>query len=71
LKSKVSISLDAWTSQNGIPFLGITAKWINDNWEIQTILVGFERLIGSHSGENLAEATKQVLQEYNLLGKVH
>ena len=70
LQSRVSISLDAWTSPNQIPFLGITAKWINDEWELNTILIGFERLVGEHTGSNLAEATESVLREYGILNKV-
>ena len=48
----ISFTLDAWTSPNCIAFLGITAHWISENWQLNR----FHKLRGAHSGENLAEA---------------
>ncbi|GES92401.1 zinc finger BED domain-containing protein DAYSLEEPER-like [Rhizophagus clarus] len=32
---QVSFTVDAWTSRNQIPFLGISIHWINNNWELK------------------------------------
>jgi len=67
----VSIALDAWTSSSRLPFLGITVKWIGADWMIRTVVIGFERLVGAHTGENLSETLEEVLREFKLLDKVH
>ena len=70
ISSQISFTLDGWTSKNQIPFLGITAHWINNNWDLRQITLEFYHLEGPHSGENLAKAFFQVLKDYKLLTKV-
>ena len=67
---KISLTLDEWTSKNQIPFLGITAHWIDENWKLNQITLEFYHLEGPHSGENLAKAIFKVLKEYGILTKV-
>jgi len=66
----ISFTLDAWTSPNCIAFLGITAHWISENWQLNEILIDFHKLRGAHSGENLAEAFVQCCNEFDVLSKV-
>jgi len=53
-----------------LPFLGITAHWITDNWELKEVLLDFCLLLGPHSGENLAEAFERCCREFGILTKV-
>ncbi|KAK7001098.1 hypothetical protein R3P38DRAFT_2796132 [Favolaschia claudopus] len=55
LESKVSISLDAWTSPNQHPFLAIVAHYITNEGQLEELLIDFRELVGEHSGENMAE----------------
>jgi len=48
----------------------MVVKFISEQWNITTITIGFEMLIGEHKGENLGEALATVLKDYNLLDKV-
>jgi len=66
----ISFTLDPWTSSNCIAFLGITAHWISENWQLNEILIDFHKLRGAHSGENLAEVFVQYCNEFNVLSKV-
>src|ERR1041385_1187733 len=63
----ISFTLDAWTSPNCIAFLGITAHWISENWQLNEILIDFHKLCNAHSGENLAEAFVQCCNEFHWL----
>ena len=64
--------LDAWTSANYIPFLGITVHWISSKWELKEILINFCKLSGSYSGENLYESfIKCCDNNMNILIKVY
>jgi hypothetical protein len=66
----ISFTLDAWTSPNYMAFLGITAHWITKDWELKEILIDFYKLVGTHSGENLAEAFLTCVNEFDILTKV-
>ena len=68
--SKISLTLDAWTSKNQIPFLGVTAHWIDENWNFNQITLEFHHLEGSHTGENLSRVLVNILKEYGILEKV-
>jgi len=47
--AKINLTIDAWTSAKKLPFLGITAHWIDMGYERFNTLVGFERLRGFHT----------------------
>ena len=68
----VSLTLDAWTSSNNTPFLGITAHFLEKiTWSFQSLLIGFEPLAGSHTSENLAKVTHKVVQKFGIENAVH
>ena len=35
---KISFTVDAWTSATMVPFLGVTAHWIDKEWRLQDTL---------------------------------
>ena len=39
LKSKVSLTLDGWTSPNRHSTLGITCHWIDESWTMTDIVL--------------------------------
>ena len=68
---RVSLTLDAWTSSTQIPFLGITCHFIEPvTWKPQSLLLGFERLRGSHSAQVLGLVTLNVLSRFNIAGSI-
>jgi hypothetical protein len=66
----LSFTLDAWTSKNQLPFLGISVYWIDDGWNLKYSILDFCLLSGSHIGENLATKFFDVLQDFNIATKV-
>jgi hypothetical protein len=54
-----------------IPFLGITAHWITNEWELKNILLDFIKLEGPHSGENLKTVFLQSLENFGISTKVN
>ena len=70
-KGRVSLTLDAWTSSTQVPFLGITCHYIEPlTWKYQTLLLGFERLRGSHSAQALGEVIINVLNKFHIAGAI-
>lgn len=49
---KISITLDGWTSKNGLPFLAIRGHWLDDEWNLLSKLLDFAYIEGSHNGYN-------------------
>jgi hypothetical protein len=66
----LSFTLDAWTSKNKLPFLGISVHWIDEKWNLKCSILDFCFLSGPHSGENLATHFFDVLKEFNIATKV-
>jgi len=68
--AKLSVALDCWTSPFRQAFMAITGYFIDEDWEYQEILLGFESLSGSHTGVNLGDVLLKVLQEHRIAGRV-
>ncbi|CAB5175595.1 unnamed protein product [Rhizophagus irregularis] len=67
---RLSFTVDAWTSKNQIPFLGISVHWINKKWELKCTTLDFCVLSGSHTGANLSEKFLNTLQDFGVITKI-
>ena len=68
---KISITLDAWSSITRILFLGITGHYIEKRSnQFPSILLGFERLRGSHTADSLSRVCLIVLQGFQLTNHI-
>ena len=67
---RIPVASDAWTSKNRLAFLALTASWINEDWEMRVALIDFIQLVGSHSGENMANEAFKTLNELEMVEKV-
>ncbi|KAG0154709.1 hypothetical protein PDIDSM_277 [Penicillium digitatum] len=67
---RLSIALDCWTSPFQQAFMAITGYFIDHNWDYCEILLGFEPLHGSHTGENLSKTVTQILTEHGISDRV-
>jgi len=74
--SRISITFDTWKSKTYDPYLAITAHYISApshhplDWELKSKLLGFEELLGSHTGANMASKMVEVLGKYAIRNKV-
>lgn len=67
--SKLSLTCDSWTSKNQIPFFGVTAHFIDENFVLKSNLLAVSYLGGTHSGENLADFLFSILSDFHLENK--
>ena len=67
---KISFIIDCWTSKNQWAFLGIIAQWIDTDWKLNSVVLDLKRLEGSHTGQNIAGAFIQSLNEFEILPKI-
>ncbi|CAB5136895.1 unnamed protein product [Rhizophagus irregularis] len=66
----LSFIVDAWTSKNQIPFLGISVHWINENWELKCTTLDFCILSGPHTGINLSSKFLESLEDFGIATKI-
>lgn len=72
VESMIAITTDIWTSKYKIdPFMGITAHWVSDNWDLRNIGLAMFPLKGSHTGSNIKESFIVVIDlKFDMLKKV-
>lgn len=67
LQKSISITLitDSWTSKyyNG-EYLGLAANLINESFQIETIVIGMEKLDNGHSAEECKRATENIINQF-------
>ncbi|KIK41147.1 hypothetical protein CY34DRAFT_85941, partial [Suillus luteus UH-Slu-Lm8-n1] len=72
---KVSFTSDLWSDSNLCPFMAVTAHWIaradhSSVLVLNTALIAFHHVPGSHTGELLAEVILHLLDRAGVTKKV-
>jgi hypothetical protein len=68
--TSLSLSLDMWTSKNKLSMLGVIGHWITPNFQLESAVLAFEEVDGTHSGENQAEVIFRMLERLRCLDKL-
>ncbi|XP_035700445.1 zinc finger BED domain-containing protein RICESLEEPER 1-like [Folsomia candida] len=71
IPGKLSFILDCRTSSNQYAFQGVIVQGITREWELLSLPLDLTILNGSHTGENLATQLIKVLEDFNLIDRVH
>ncbi|EXU94816.1 hAT family dimerization domain protein [Metarhizium robertsii] len=69
-KSSIHLSFDLWTASNASNYIGIVGHFVDIEGEKRDVLLGLPRLVGPHSGENIAFYVKEVVDQYELGSKL-
>lgn len=67
--TNIHLSFDVWTSPNALSILSVFAYYINSSSKRQRRLIAYRRLVGMHSGENIASTLSTVITEYEILAR--
>lgn len=65
-KIKFHLCADNWSSPNHIAFMGVTVHFIDNDWVLREILIGFEPLFEAHTGSYLAKVLSDVIIELGI-----
>lgn len=68
--AKLSLALDCWTSPFRQAFMAVTGYFLDQHWQYQEVLLGFEPLSGSHSGVNLSDVVLKLLRQHKIADRV-
>ena len=68
LKTTQSISLttDLWSSRSKHGYLGLTATWINQNFEIMDVLLEISYFPTPHTANAITDAIKKAMQKWEI-----
>lgn len=66
----VTLTTDSWTSRNTESFLGVTAHYLKNDYELNSVLLGCVSFKGSHTGTYYATKISELLKKWNLDDKI-
>ncbi|KAA8542307.1 hypothetical protein F0562_023557 [Nyssa sinensis] len=70
VSSKVSITLDFWTSHEQIFYMSITCQWIDENWSFQSALLDICHIACPCGGAEIYHTLVKVLKMYSIENRV-
>ena len=65
-ESKISLSVDNWSSPNHHAFMAVTAYYITNNWTYQTALIDFIPLVKAHTGVYMARQLMRTIKQLKI-----
>lgn len=68
--TRISIALDCWTSPFGQAFLAITGYFIDADWTYREVLLGFNPIHGTHTGQNLSTSVVKTATEHGIKNRI-
>ena len=67
--SQVCLTLDIWSSRQMRSYLGVTCHFIAD-FKLQSLMLACRRFMGSHTGDEIATHFEEIVESFDLTGKV-
>jgi len=62
--------VDGWSDRTNRYFNGYVGQGINSNWELLTIPIAFEHVVGKHTGIFIKEPFVLVTTKFNIKNKI-
>ena len=63
------LTTDCWTSRNNESFMAITINFIDTEFELKSILLECSSFNLNHTGHNLAQEIKRILDERQVMNR--
>jgi hypothetical protein len=61
---RIHLSFDLWTSLNHLAVIIIVGHFMSQKYRVKSVLLAFRQLKGLYTRENIAEAIKEILNDY-------
>ncbi len=68
--SNINLSIDGWRAHNRREYAALCAHFVDGNGHPRTLLLGFPRRHGGHTGDDLAAMVKPVILQYGIGDKL-
>ncbi|CAI7926974.1 unnamed protein product [Closterium sp. NIES-54] len=69
LGCKVSITIDMWTAPNYKAWLVVTGHWIDESFQLRTMVLEFREMLGRHGGREMAQVVEETVVQWGLEGR--
>ena len=69
-KSRISLTMDMWTSNQTIGYMVITAHFINDSWKLEKRIIKFNALETPHTGVAMFNVVLKCIRDLNFEDKL-
>ncbi|CAI5470434.1 unnamed protein product [Closterium sp. Yama58-4] len=69
LGCKVSITIDIWTAPNNRAWLVVTGHWIDEAFQLRTMVLEFREMLGRHGGKEIAKVVEETVVQWKLEGR--
>ncbi|CAI5953399.1 unnamed protein product [Closterium sp. NIES-65] len=66
LGCRVSFTIDMWTAPNNRAWLVVTGHWIDDNYQLRTMVFEFREIHGRHTGKHMARVVEETVVQWGL-----
>jgi hypothetical protein len=66
----VCLTTDCWTSSPNESYMAVTAHYLTDSFELQSVLLECASLDVAHTSKSLAAEIKRITDHFNLSDKV-
>lgn len=63
-------TIDCWTSRNTESYIAVTVHFLNDNFELISVLLECSAMITNHTSKNLAYELKRIVHEWDIENKI-
>lgn len=66
----VSVTTDIWTSRATEGYITVTIHFLNQLWQLESLVLETRVLEGDHTGDVIAAALTEIVNDWNISGKV-
>jgi len=66
----VSLTSDIWSGRAKQDYISVVAHYVDETWELQKRIIGFELIDVKHTGDNIAESIVRVIDKFCLRDKI-
>ena len=66
----ISLTTDTWTGCHNRGYISLSAHFVGDNWQMHHHCLQTQKVVSSHTGQNLAEQIQYSLDEWDITDKV-
>ncbi|CAI5986962.1 unnamed protein product [Closterium sp. NIES-64] len=66
LGCRVSFTIDMWTSPNNRAWLVVTGHWIDEGYQLRTMVFEFQEIHGQHTGKQMARVVEDTVVQWGL-----
>ncbi|CAI5933733.1 unnamed protein product [Closterium sp. NIES-64] len=63
---RVSFTIDMWTAPNNTAWLVVTGHWIDENFQLRTMVFEFREIHGRHTGKQMARVVEETVVHWGL-----